>query len=113
VETDSVSNLNQPEQSLALTRHDMLDSPPAVEDIRSAHIRAKIQKSAIDEGSSTQDTSSPRSVSRYQFRSSSGGQSQGALALKRSTDDSAEEISAAKRRRSKGTGVADPWVLPN
>jgi hypothetical protein len=113
VESGSVSNLNQPEQSLALTRHDMLDSPPAVEDIRSAHIRAKIQKPAIDEGNSTQDTSSPRSVSRYQFRSSSGDQSQGVLALKRSTDDSAEEISAAKRRRSKGTGVADPWVLPN
>jgi hypothetical protein len=113
VETDSVSNLNQPEQSLALTRHDVLDSPPAVEDIRSSHIRTKIQKSVIEEGSSTQDTSSPRSVSRYQFRSSSGGQSQGGLTLKRSTDDSAEEISAAKRRRNKGTGVADPWVLPN
>jgi hypothetical protein len=91
----------------------MFDSPPAVGDIRSSHIRTQIQKSAIDEGSSTQDTSSPRSVGRYQFRSSSGDQSQGALILKRSTDDSAEEISAAKRRRSKGTGVADPWVLPN
>jgi hypothetical protein len=113
VETDSVSNLNQREQSLALTRHDMLDSPSAVEGIHSAHIRTRVQKSAIDEGSSTQDTSSPRSVSRYQFRSSSSGQSQGALTLKRSTDDSAEEISTAKRRRSRGTGVADPWVLPN
>jgi hypothetical protein len=91
----------------------MLDSPPVVENIRSANIRTKIQKSEIDEGSSTQDTSSPRSVRRYQFRSSSGGQIQGALTLKRSTGDSADEISAAKRRRSKGTGVADPWVLPN
>jgi hypothetical protein len=113
VETDSDSNLNQPEQNLALTRHDMLDSPPTAEDIRSAHIRTKIQKSAIDEGSSTKDTPSPRSVSRYQFRSSSTSQSQVVPTLKRSTDDSASEISAAKRRRNKGTGVADPWVLPN